>query len=69
MIIKSLDPMEDIFVIKLAEIQHLAKKEFGRYLDGNEIKAVQKKIQFGLECWEDVVLYAIMDVINKSNEN
>jgi hypothetical protein len=62
---KDVKPMEDIFIIKLSEVQHLDKKKFGRYLEEDEIKEVQKRIQWGLECWEDAVLYAIEDVINK----
>jgi len=60
---------DNIFSIKVMEVQYLAKKKFGRYLDEIEIKEVQKRIQFGLEYWEEVVLFAIEDVINKSNEN
>ena len=60
---------DNIFSIKVREVQYLAKKKFGRYLDEIEIKEVQKRIQFGLEYWEEVVLFAIEDVINKSNEN
>lgn len=69
MSIKSRKPYEDIFAIKLCEVQHLAKKRFGRYLDETEIKDVQKRIQFGLECWEEVVLYAIEDVMRKNCAN
>jgi hypothetical protein len=58
-------PIEDIFVIKVSEIQFLAKEKFGRFLDKDEVKEVQKRIQWGLECWEEVVLYAIKDVIDK----
>jgi hypothetical protein len=39
----------NIFVIKISEVQHIAKKVVGRYLDEIEIKEVQKRIQFGLE--------------------
>jgi hypothetical protein len=60
---------DNIFSIKIMEVQYLAKKKFGRYLDEIEIKEVQKRIQFGLEYLEEVVLFAIEDVINKSNEN
>ncbi len=60
---------DNIFSIKVMEVQYLAKKKFGRYLDEIEIKEVQKRIQFGLEYWEEVVLFAIEDVINKSNKN
>jgi hypothetical protein len=61
--------IDNIFSIKVMEVQYLAKKKFGRYLDEIEIKEVQKRIQFGLEYLEKVVLFAIEDVINKSNEN
>ena len=60
---------DNIFSIKIMEVQYLAKKKFGRYLDEIEIKEVQKRIQFGLEYLEKIVLFAIEDVINKSNEN
>jgi hypothetical protein len=60
---------DNIFSIKVMEVQYLAKKKFGRYLDEIEIKEVQKRIQFGLEYLEKVVLFAIEDVINKSNKN
>jgi virulence-associated protein VapD len=59
------EPFEDIFVIKVSEIQYLARKKFGRFLDEIEIKEVQKRMQWGLECWEEVALYAIKDVVNK----
>jgi hypothetical protein len=58
---------KDIFAIKLCEVQKLAKKRYGRYLNQSEIKDVEKRIQFGLECWEEVVLYAIEDVMKNKN--
>jgi len=61
---KNSNSMEDIFVIKVSEVQYLAREKFGRYLEENEIKEVQKRIQWGLECWEDVVIYAIGDIID-----
>ncbi|MCL6466618.1 MAG: hypothetical protein K6T77_07740 [candidate division WOR-3 bacterium] len=67
--VRQSEAYEDIFAIKLCEVQHLAKKRFGRYLDETEIKDVQKRIQFGLECWEEVVLYAIEDVMRKNSAN
>jgi len=63
---KNSNPVDDIFVIKVSEIQYLAKQKFRRYLDENEIKEVQKRMQWGLECWEEVALYAIGDVIDKT---
>jgi hypothetical protein len=63
------DSVEDIFVIKSSEVQLLAQKKFGRYLDETELREVQKRMQFGQECWEEVVLYAMEDVIAKSENN
>ena len=64
---ESRESYKDIFAIKLCEVQNLAKKRYGRYLNQSEIKDVQKRIQFGLECWEEVVLYAIEDVMKNKN--
>ena len=51
--------MKDFFIIKDIEVQHLAKEKLGRYLDSEELKQVQKRVQFGLEYWEEVVIIAI----------
>jgi hypothetical protein len=40
----------------------LAKKKFGRELDVDELEQVKKGVEFGLECWEDVVKYAMDDL-------
>ncbi len=48
--------MKDFFVILVEEVQYLAQKKLGRYLDSEELKQVQKRVQFGLECWEDVII-------------
>jgi hypothetical protein len=60
--------MKDIFVITVEEIQHLTNEKFGRYLNNEELKQVQKRIQFGLECWEEVTIYAINDIISKNEK-
>jgi len=68
--VRQSESYEDIFAIKLCEVQHLAKKRFGRYLDETEIKDVQKRIEWGMVFWEEVVLYAIEDVMkNKDISN
>jgi hypothetical protein len=51
--------MRDIFVICVEDVQYLAKKKIGRELTIEELEQVKKGVEFGLECWEDVVLYAI----------
>jgi len=65
MSITNKEPFEDIFVIKVSEIQHLALEKYGRMLDEVEIREVQKRLQWGLECWEEVAIYAIEDVMDK----
>jgi len=57
-----------IFSITKKEVQNLSKKKFGRFLDEIELKEVQKRIEFGLECWEDVVIYAVEDVLNNKSK-
>jgi hypothetical protein len=37
-------------------------------LDEIELKEVQKRIEFGLECWEDVIIYAIKDVLSSKSK-
>ncbi len=58
--------MRYIFTIPVEEVQYLAMKKFGRKLGVDELHQVKKGVEFGLECWEDVVNYAISDLeINK----
>jgi len=51
--------MEDIFVISVEDVQYVAKEKIGRELTSEELEQVKKGVEFGLECWEDVVIYAI----------
>ena len=51
--------MKNIFLISDADVQPLAVKTIGRELTEEELESVQKGIEFGLECWEDVVICAI----------
>ncbi len=51
--------MEDIFVISVEDIQYLARRKIGRELTIEELQRVKEGVEFGLECWEDVVIYAI----------
>jgi hypothetical protein len=57
-----------IFSITKKEVQNLAKEKVGRFLDEIELKEVQKRIEFGLECWEDVIIYAIKDVLSSKSK-
>lgn len=54
--------MRNIFVISVEDVQCLAKEKIGRKLTIEELECVQKGVEFGLECWEDVVLTAIEDL-------
>jgi len=54
--------MKDIFVISVEDVQYLAKEKIGRELTFEELEWVQKGVEFGLECWEEVVIYAIEEL-------
>jgi len=51
--------MKDIFVISVEDVQYVAKEKIGRELTIEELERVKKGVEFGLECWEDVIIYAI----------
>lgn len=51
--------MRDIFVISVEDVQYVAKEKIGRELMIEELGQVKKGVEFGLECWEDVIIYAI----------
>lgn len=55
--------MDYIFRIDVDDVQYIARERIGRELTDDELYTVQKGVQFGLECWEDVVTYAIKDVL------
>lgn len=54
--------MRNIFTIPVEDVQYLAKKKFSRELNIDELEQVKKGVEFGLECWEDVVKYAMDDL-------
>ncbi len=58
--------MEDIFVISVEDIQHLAKSYIGRELIHDELVRVKKGLNAGLDSWEYVATVAI-DEITKNN--
>ncbi len=51
--------MKEFFLITSDEVQYIAKKRIGRLLDEEELKIVQKRAQFGMEVWEEIIEYAI----------
>ncbi len=54
--------MRNIFTIGVEDVQYLAKKKLGRKLTLEELEIVKDGVEFGLECWEDVVIYAIEEL-------
>ncbi len=54
-----------IFTITSEEVQKIAKEVINRELIEEELRRVKKGIEFGLECWENVVRIAIEGVIVK----
>ena len=60
---------EDLFTISIADVQHLALEHIGRELTDDELHRVRDGLQFGLECWENVALTAIQEVIEESHDS
>jgi len=54
---------KNIFVISKKDVQSIALKKFGEKLGVEELEQVKKGIEFGLECWEEVVIDAISEVL------
>ncbi len=54
--------MESIFTISDEDVQFVAMTKLGRRLTDDEIEQVQDGVEWGLECWEEVVGYAINDL-------
>ncbi len=55
--------MDYIFQIGIDDVQYAARTKIGRELTIEELEQVRKGVEFGLECWEDVVIYAIEDIV------
>ena len=51
-----------LFSISEADVQHIALSRIGRKLSSDELERVQKGIEFGLECWECVVISSIEEL-------
>ena len=54
--------MRSIFRIGVEDVQYIALERVGRKLSIDELYQVRKGVEFGLECWEDVVFAAIDDL-------
>ena len=60
---------KNIFVISKRDVQSIALKKFGEKLSVEELEQV-KKVEFGLECWEEVVIEAISEILEcRKKEN
>lgn len=57
--------MKNFFMISTEDVQFVAKKRLGRKLAIEELEQIKKGVEFGLECWEDVVKYAIDELGTK----
>ena len=51
--------MKDIFTIPVEDTQYLAIRKIGRELTVEELARVKAIVEFGLECWEDIIITAI----------
>jgi len=51
--------MRYVFTIPVEDVQYFANRKIGRKLSIEELERVKKGVEFGLECWEEVVGYAI----------
>lgn len=51
--------MKYIFTIPVEDVQNLAMEKIDRKLTYEELEEVQKGVECGLECWEEVVCDAI----------
>lgn len=56
--------MKNVFVVPVQDVQLLAKRRIGRKLTIDELERVKSGVEFGLECWEEMVNYAIDEVQN-----
>jgi len=56
--------MKNIFVISTEDVQHVAKKKLNRELTAEELDRVKKGVEWGLDCWEEVVIFAIDELEN-----
>ena len=54
---------KNIFVISKEDVQSIALKKFGEKLSLEELEQVKKGVEFGLECWKEVVIEAISEVL------
>ena len=63
--------MKYIFTVGVEDVQYIAQKKLGRKLNFDELHQVKKGVESGLECWEEVVGYAVEELedIKQRNHN
>ncbi|MCD6456678.1 MAG: hypothetical protein J7K81_07835 [Methanophagales archaeon] len=54
-----------LFLLTDEDAQILAKERIGRELSYDELERVKKGLEFGLECWEEVMITAIEEVADE----
>ena len=58
--------MKPVFVLTEADVLQVAGRKFGvNELTEEHMYQVKKGIEFGMECWEEVVTAALQEVLNK----
>jgi hypothetical protein len=58
--------MRPVFVLTEADVLQIARQKFGvNELTEEQMHQVKKGIEFGLECWEEVVTAALQEVLGK----
>jgi len=58
--------MEYVFVLTKADVLQLAWQKFGVHnLTDEQMHQVKKGIEFGIECWEEVMTVALEEVLGK----
>jgi hypothetical protein len=58
--------MKPVFVLTEADVLQVAGRKFGvSELTEEQMHQVKKGIEFGLECWEEVVTAALQEVLDK----
>jgi hypothetical protein len=58
--------MKPVFVLTEADVTQIARQKFGvDELTEEQMHQVKKGVEFGLECWEEVVTAALQEVLDK----
>jgi hypothetical protein len=58
--------MKPVFVLTEADVTQVARQKFGvDELTEEQMHQVKKGVEFGLECWEEVVTAALQEVLDK----